>query len=162
MCWEGQSCSRSQDIAVHPLASVGFLRGWTRLERNNQKCFSVRRVPTAAYREHSSATEQGAGPPASALTPQHRDQQGPQPGRWVPPAQFTQSQADLGRDPLKRPRSSLIALGRLSPVPRAGTERAGTVLGPWEPLPEPQPCSRPRGKARGTEPRSPQLCHCRL
>lgn len=111
-----------------------------------QKCLSGRHVPTAAYWECSSAGEQDTGPPTSACTPRHRDPRGPQPRHWVSLSQLTRSQADLGRDPLKRPHSSLIALGRLSPVPRLGTERAGTVLGPWEPLPKLWPCSQPHGK----------------
>lgn len=38
---------------------------------------------------------------------------------------------------------------------RVGTEQAGTVLGLWESLPEPWPCSWHRGNARGTDLSSP-------
>lgn len=38
---------------------------------------------------------------------------------------------------------------------RMGTEQAGTLLGPWEPLPKPWPCSWHRSKTRGTYPSSP-------
>lgn len=108
----------------------------------------------AACPNSSSAREQGTGPPPSACTPWHHDLRGPQPGHWVSLTQLTRSQADLGRNPLKRPHSSLIALRRLSPAPAehgAGRNSAG----PWEPLPKPWPCSRLHGKARGTAPASP-------
>lgn len=161
VCWEGKSCSLSQDVAVHPWLQwefdfCGVARGHRETVRNACLGGMSQQLPTG---NAALPDNRAQGPPTLACTPRHRDLWGPQPGHWVSPAQLTRSQADLGRDPLKRPHSSPIALGRLSPVPRAGTERAGTVLGPWEPLPKPWPCSRPHGKARGTDPRSPRLCH---
>lgn len=76
-----------------------------------QKHLSGAHVSTATYWEHSSAANGTRGP---RLGTQHCDPQGPEPALRVSPVQLTRSQADLEREPLKRPHSSLIALGRLS------------------------------------------------
>lgn len=72
------------------------------------------------------------------LSTQHHDPQGPEPGLQVSPAQLTQSQADLGRETLKRPHSSLIALGRLS------REQTWSRQGQCQ---DPRSLSQPRSRA---------------
>lgn len=154
VCWEGKSCSLSQDTTVHPwlqwsLISAGLHEA---VEKQSEMLVCVV-CPNSCLLGMQLCRGTGHRAPHLGM---HRDPRGPQPGRWVSPAQLTQSQADLGRDPLKRPHSSLIALGTLSPVLRVGTEWAGTVLGPWEPVPKTWPCPLAPWEGKEHRPLLPQ------
>lgn len=89
---------------------VRILWGCTRPQRNKNTCLEhVSQQPPTG---NTALPANGAWGPR--LGTQHHDPQGPEPALRVSPVQLTQSQADLETEPLKRPHSSLIALGRLS------------------------------------------------